>query len=468
MIYDLLIKGGYIVDARNRREGRFDVAVEGGRIARVETEIPPDRARELYDAAGKYVFPGIVDTHVHLTPEKRSIGFGMLARAGVTTVLDCAGPVEEIIKGFAARGAGINVACLNALDPGKTINGPNATRNELAKYLETSLLAGAYGFKLIGGHLPLSPDTTIQAIDLCNREQAYVAFHCGSTQNGSNLEGLLEAIGFAGDNRLQLCHINAYCRGLTHGSAVTETMLALEALMKRPDLVSESHMAPFNGCWARMEDGVPRSHVVRTWLSAEGYTADAAGLTAAARDGYARVQKITPRDVVFLEPDAGAEYLEEVDFQTLVSFPVNRSSTAFLTATEKDAAGRFVVTALSSDGGGIPRNFILSSGLALVRFDALTLMEFVEKAASAPAKMLGLPEKGHLGEGAEADIAVVDPVTHQARLTVSAGRIIMIDDIVTGGGGTLLTTGRARVSPTDSVAVRVVDLSNCEMYRTSE
>jgi cytosine/adenosine deaminase-related metal-dependent hydrolase len=57
--------------------------------------------------------------------------------------------------------------------------------------------------------------------------------------------------------------------------------------------------------------------------------------------------------------------------------------------------------------------------------------------------MLGLPNKGHLAPGADADIVVVDPNTHQAVLTVANGRIIMIDGLVIGSGGTIITTEHA-------------------------
>jgi hypothetical protein len=251
---------------------------------------------------------------------------------------------------------------------------------------------------------------------------------------------MLEALDLAGSHRMQVCHVTAYCRGLTHGSAVTETMMALEALAARPHLVSESYFGPYNGTLAELENGVPRSHVTRTCLEKGGYEASAAGLIAAAGDGHMLVQKETAGGVIYLEPEDGAAYLKDMSFRVTVSFPVNRRSTALLAATEKNDRGQFIVTALSTDGGAIPRNFLLSHGLSLVRFDALTLSEFVHKCCRAPARMLGLPNKGHLAPGADADIVVVNPDTHQALLTVANGKIIMIDGLVIGSGGTIIMT----------------------------
>ncbi len=440
--FDLLIKGGILVDPLNNVCGPSDLALEGGKVARVETDISPDLAREVFDAEGGYVFPGLVDTHVHLTPPRRAVGLRMLARAGVTCCLDCHGPLEDILEGMAAQGSGIAVAVLNVLDPGLSISGPDAPRSEVDAYLERSLVSGALGFKLLGGHHPLTPETTIHAIEAVNQAGAYAAFHCGSTKNGSNLLGFLDAIEFTGSNRLQICHINAYCRGLTHGSPVTESMLAMEALAQSPHLVSESHVAPFNSAGAQLEDDVPRSHVARTCLEAGGFEATREGLLAAARAGYLQAQKPQQHAVILLKGEEAADYLEQINFRTMVSFPVNRRSTAFLNATAKDDAGRFYVTALSTDGGGIPRNLLLSHGLSLVRFEALTLSEFVYKCALAPARMLGLNNKGHLSPGADGDVVVADPASQEAVLTTVGGRIIMVRGVVIGSGGTIVTTGK--------------------------
>jgi hypothetical protein len=377
--FDLLIKGGLLVDPANDRHGYFDVALSNHQVARVEAEISPDMAREIFNASGKLVFPGLVDTHVHLGGLQQAVGFRMLAKAGVTCALECYGFVEDIIEGISTQGSGISVAILHRLEPGVSISGPEADKRELAEYLDRSLNAGAFGFKLIGGHQPLSPKSTAAAIQVANEAKAYVAMHCGSTKNGSHLYGFLDACEFAGNNRLHICHVNAYCRGLTHGSPVTESMIALKELTARPQLISESHMGPYNACWSKLENGVPRSHVTRTCLERGGFEASRQGLVSAARSGYMRIQRRTAQAIDYGEPEEGVAYLEEMGFDCMVSFPVNERSTAFLMATEKDGQGRFVVTALSTDGGGIPRNFLLSHGLSLVRFDALTLLEFVHK-----------------------------------------------------------------------------------------
>ncbi len=463
--FDLLVKGGTLVDFSSHKEGRYDVALEGGRVVEVGPDLNPDYALKVFDADGKWVFPGLVDTHVHLTPARRAVGFAMLARAGVTCCLECGGFIEDVLEEMALYGSGISVAVLNRLDPGVSISGPDAGKKELADYLERSLNAGAFGLKLVGGHHPLTPETTASAIAAVNQARAYAAFHCGTTKNGSNLNGLLEALELAGSNRLHICHITAYCRGLTHGHPVPETMIALKELAARPHLVSESHNGPWNGTSAELENGIPRSHVTRTCLKMGGFEVSRAGMLAAARGGYMRVQKEIQREVIYLGPEEGAAFLEEVEFGTTVSFPVNRRSTAFLTATEKNEKGRFIVTALSTDGGGIPRNFLLSHGLSLVRFEAWTLLDFVQKCCWAPARMLGLPKKGHLSPGADGDLVVADPHSHEALLTVAGGRIVMVNGLAMGSGGTIITTGRGiKALAGKGVSAEAADLEGSLFY----
>jgi imidazolonepropionase-like amidohydrolase len=182
-----------------------------------------------------------------------------------------------------------------------------------------------------------------------------------------------------------------------------------------------------------------------------------------------RVQKETPREVIYLGAEEGAAFLEEVEFETTVSFPVNRRSTAFLTATEKDEKDRFIVTALSTDGGGIPRNFLLSHGLSLVRFEAWTLLDFVQKCCWAPARMLGLPKKGHLSPGADGDLVVADPHSHEALLTVAGGKVIMVNGMVLGSGGTIVTTGRGlKALEEKGIAAEAADLEGSLFYRAPE
>ena len=102
--YELLIKGGHVIDPANHIDGVTDVAVSGGKIAAVEKDIPASAAGKVVDASGLYVTPGLVDIHFHVgnggaplnwfDPEARShegplgIPADLALASGVTTVVD--------------------------------------------------------------------------------------------------------------------------------------------------------------------------------------------------------------------------------------------------------------------------------------------------------------------------------------------------------------------------------------------
>jgi dihydroorotase len=100
--YELLLKGGHVIDPRNGIDAVRDVAVAAGRIAAVEPDIPAARAARIIDAAGLYVTPGLIDLHAHVYRPTAALGGfradnnmvypdGFSFRNGVTTFVDPGG-----------------------------------------------------------------------------------------------------------------------------------------------------------------------------------------------------------------------------------------------------------------------------------------------------------------------------------------------------------------------------------------
>jgi dihydroorotase len=100
--FDLLIKGGHVIDPKNGINAVMDVAVSEGKVAQVAANIARERAREVADAAGFYVTPGLIDIHTHVfwghdEESQYSDGYSAVQpdshsfRAGQTTVVDVGG-----------------------------------------------------------------------------------------------------------------------------------------------------------------------------------------------------------------------------------------------------------------------------------------------------------------------------------------------------------------------------------------
>lgn len=90
--YDLVLKGGRVIDPANEIDGVMDVAVAGGKIARVAKDIAASEAKKTVNAEGLIVTPGLIDLHAHVYGYSGSILPDDTALyAGTTTVVDAGG-----------------------------------------------------------------------------------------------------------------------------------------------------------------------------------------------------------------------------------------------------------------------------------------------------------------------------------------------------------------------------------------
>jgi predicted amidohydrolase len=105
-------------------------------------------------------------------------------------------------------------------------------------------------------------------------------------------------------------------------------------------------------------------------------------------------------------------------------------------------------------------------GLALVKLQALTLVEFARKTSLHPARILGLGAKGALQAGADADITAVSLEDQRAVLGIANGRVIMHRGYACGRGSQIVTTA-AGAAAVQARGLRplVVDLAESAFYR---
>jgi dihydroorotase len=111
--YDLLLRGGHVIDPRNGIDAVRDVAIAAGKVALVAPSIDPAGAGKTIDVAGLYVTPGLIDIHAHVytgTGERNSYAGdnsvypdGFSFRVGVTTVVDAGGAGWRNFEDFKRR-----------------------------------------------------------------------------------------------------------------------------------------------------------------------------------------------------------------------------------------------------------------------------------------------------------------------------------------------------------------------------
>lgn len=283
-MFDLILKNGLIVDPLNGTNEVGDLAVKEGKIEMIGHDL--SNAKEIEDCQGKLVMPGLIDAHMHFGSVYGSMhGVRMTALAGVTTCLDMAGPLDEVLKTTKRSGAGITFGIVDRYDPNSMHGTASPSDKQITEWTHSHTEGGALGVKLVGGHWPLDPATCHKVIELCNEENLYVAWYAGSTNNKSDILGMREAVEVADGMRLHLAHINSYCRGRVR-TAQSEADEAIELLKTNPKLWSEAYLSPLNGTHLSCnENGEALDYVTKVCLELFRLPATADGIRQAFRKG---------------------------------------------------------------------------------------------------------------------------------------------------------------------------------------
>lgn len=103
-LYDILIRYGEVRDPASGYKAKADVAIQDGKIAAIDTSLPPEKAREVVDARGLYVVPGLIDLHTHIFYGGGSVpgieADPVAARSGVSTWVDAGSFAYDNAAGF--------------------------------------------------------------------------------------------------------------------------------------------------------------------------------------------------------------------------------------------------------------------------------------------------------------------------------------------------------------------------------
>jgi len=434
---DLVLKNARVVDALHNIDDILDIGVEDGRIADLGSSLR--NGKKTVDYGGKTVIPGVIDMHVHVTELLGGhVGYYMAAKTGVTTIIDFAGPIEDIVEHAGRLGCGMNVGCLDTVHPGQC--GADPSEANVESFLQRSLEQGALGLKILGGHFPLTPEASGHCISAANKRKVLVAFHAGSTKERSDILGIREAVELAQGKRMILAHINAYCRG-KHDHYLEELRDAFEMLRRNPNIISDSHMAVMNGTSGICKDGAPHDAITANCLLMFGREPTEEALERAILDGLVRVIAPMHRENALLKGEEAHRYWRDRDTNANISFPANLAQVAVACVVERvTRGGDFLIPLTATDGGGFPRNDLIGRLLSLCRMGYISLEDVIRKASLNPAKIFGLWNKGHLGIGADADLTVLNEQLTAPVASFARGKQIMEKGEVIGTGGCIITT----------------------------
>jgi dihydroorotase len=380
----LLVRNGRVVDAATKTDTILDILMAGGRIIEVKAGIEAPSCPEI-DAAGLVVCPGLIDMHTHLrepgdeAKETIVTGTRAAARGGFTSV--CAMPNtnppsddRRVIQGILARAeraAFVNVFPIAAITKG-------SKGQELVDMAEL-LAAGAVAFSDDGR--PVEDGRIMKrALEAAKALDTLIIDHC----EDRTLSG--DGVMHEGEQSRRF--------GLKGIPAAAEEVMVARDLILAGELGTRVHIAH---------------------LSTKG---GVAALREAKEKGVAASAEATPHHLL-LTDDA----LEGHDPNFKMNPPL-RSREDVEAVVEAVRAG--VVDAIATDHAphtsrekslGIEKAPFGVVGLEtavslildrLVRKGVISLNRFVELFSSNPARLLGLPQKGRISAGADADLTLLD------------------------------------------------------------
>jgi len=458
--YDLVIRGGRVLDPETGLDASVNVGINGGRIARVSAE--QLTGTRTIDAHGLVVTPGFIDLHQHAQDDVSGV---LKAFDGVTSGLEMEIGVPDV-KEFLARKSGhsrINFGTtashsaaraaafgqpLASTDlipaSGRSSNDP-ATPAQLAQMearLQQELDAGALGIGMGIQYVPgATREEVIRIFRLAASRHVPVFTHvrsAGRTEPGSSIEAVEEVIGAAAVTgaSLQIVHINSSCL------ADAPECLAMVAGARARGLDVTTEAYPYTAGMTTINSALFNPG----WQEKFGISYDALML-----------------------PNTG-ERLSRKRFDELHASPTSTDVILFLNRQELvDAVIADPLASIASDGElGHPRDAgtycrILARYVRELR--TVSLMDAIRKMSLMPAQRLEKAtatarRKGRIQEGADADIVVFDPATVTDRATYehpterSTGmRFVLVNGVLVIDKGALVPgvlPGAAIVSDQDS------------------
>jgi len=450
--YDVVLRGGRVIDPESGLDAVRDVGIAGGRVAAVGAGLPPGRHEA--DVAGHVVTAGFVDLHSHA----HDLGSARLQVAGgVTTALELEAGVTPVAVayaaaavtgrplnyGFAASWTMARMAVLlggapdgavgslfaNLADPRWQRAASPAEIDRVLSLLEADVAAGALGIGLLLGYAPgTAPEEYVRVAALAAAGRVPTFTHARDliefTPDGP-VDGAEEIVRAAGETgaHMHYCHVNSTT--VRHADRV----LALVERAQRAGARVTTEAYPYGAGMT----GIGAAFLAPERLADRGLTPTAIiyAPTGEEVSGAARLDELRAADpgglaiIRQLDDDDPAD---QAVLRRYLTFPgsVIASDAMPLTwigpapeptawplppaaVTHPRTAGTYArsIRTLSRDGGGMP----LSEILAKCSLQPATLLQ---------DRVPGMRRKGRVCEGSDADIVVFDPETISDQATYSA------------------------------------------------
>ena len=390
----LLIKNGRVIDPASRVNGERDILIENGQLVKVGARVEGRGARVI-NAKGMLVIPGLIDMHAHLRdpgrPDKETIASGSRAAAlgGFTTVCCMANtnpPIDnpavvEYIIAKARVEAVVNILPIAAITKG--------LKGEEMAEMGRCFGEGAVAFS-DDGRPVMRSDVMRRALEYARQFNVPIISHCEDlnlSAGGAMNEGIVSTeIGLPGIPALS-----------------EEVMVGRDILLAREyGRVHIAHVSSANS--VKLIRRAKREGLPVTAETCPHYFA----LTEEAARNYDTNAKVNP-------PLKTAADVREV-LRGLKDGTIDAIVTDHAPHTTEDKNVEFNQAANGIIGLETALALVLTK---LVAAKVLTLSQAVEKMSAAPARILGLSNKGSLKPGADADVIIVDP---QAAWTVDAAK----------------------------------------------
>ena len=446
-MFDVIIRGGTVIDGTGSKGRRADVGIVGERIGAIG-DLTSAAARREIAASGCIVAPGFIDIHNHAHDEAEG-GIANIPdadnmlRQGVTTLVggNCGGgpmPMGPHLAKVSRMELRQNYACLTGVGSGyaaalrkhRAKRWSARTRRTFLRLLAEDLEAGAIGYSSGLAYTPyIDTQTVIDGAIVAARYGVFYASHMRG--EGDGLLGAIEELiricrtaGLPGE----ISHIKCYGKR-NWGKA--EAALALVERANRQGIDVTADQYPYTGCYTGLASGVLPEWAQRLWresgssgrllrpdvavelrrgiaqcLDLIGGAANVILCRRGSRFDGKRLSRVFrgPRDtakLLRLAKGTAAIYMAmcERDVETFMAHP--------LVMTGSDAHLR-----RPGSGFGHPRNFGTFPRV-IARYvrarKAIDLERAVARATSMPARRLGLRERGVLARGKIADVVVFDP-----------------------------------------------------------